>query len=73
MVMVGIFRKNMMKKAPLPKVSPLVQSQPLLEKCGVTKIQICEIMGMVGIFRKNMMKKAPLPKVSPLVQSQPLP
>ena len=38
------------------------------EKCDVTKIQICEIMGLVSIFRKRKMKKGPSPKISLLVQ-----
>ena len=36
------------------------------EKCGVTKIKICEIMGLIGISSKNKTKK--LPKLSLLVQ-----
>ena len=37
------------------------------EKCDITKIQICEIMGLDRILRKNKMKKAPFPKISLLV------
>ena len=37
------------------------------EKCDITKIQICEIMGLDKILRKNKMKKAPFPKISLLV------
>ena len=33
-----------------------------IEKCVVTKIQICLIIGLYGISRKNKMKKAPLAK-----------
>ena len=37
------------------------------EKCYITKIQICEIMGLDRILRKNKMKKAAFPKISLLV------
>ena len=37
------------------------------EKCDITKIQICEIMGLDRILRKNKMKKAAFPKISLLV------
>ena len=32
------------------------------EKCYITKIQICEIMGLDRILRKNTMKKPPFRK-----------
>ena len=32
------------------------------EKCYITKIQICEIMGLDRILRKNKMKKPPFRK-----------
>ena len=32
------------------------------EKCDITKIQICEIMGLDRILRKNKMKKPPFRK-----------
>ena len=39
------------------------------ERCDVTKIQICEIMGLVSVLRKNKMKIASLLKIRLIVQT----